>query len=393
MCDLENTCATHPAGADPADADPPAEGLPASGPRMSRRGVLGALAASAAAVTATGVLGRLPAARADTTPAGSTAPVTLTLLGTAGGPPPQAARSGIASALTVNGRTYVVDCGRGAVSQYMKAGLSMPGLAGIFLTHLHADHTVDYFSFPLLAAGVQGPQGFQAPIDVYGPGPAGMNSQLPDVHGRIPGTVEMTDLQNRAFASSTTFFLAEHFGIDPTTLLRVHDVLPPRGVHASPSNTAPTMTPFTVMENSEVKVTAVLVPHGAVYPAYAYRFDTDHGSVVFSGDTALTPNVPTLARGADVLVHEAAAFSVLQQVGYPQPVIDHIKTVHTDVAQLGAVAAQAGVSQLVASHLSPVNPAILPDSQWNALLQQSAWAAGYGGRMTLGTDLLQIPLG
>jgi ribonuclease BN (tRNA processing enzyme) len=80
--------------------------------------------------------------------------------------------------------------------------------------------------------------------------------------------------------------------------------MPPASAGASLSNPAPAMAPFTVMENSDLKVTAVLVPHGAAYPAYAYRFDTDHGSVVFSGDTSATPNIPVLARHADLLVHE-----------------------------------------------------------------------------------------
>ena len=384
MCDLEasgSPCEEHD-----ASAEEPRRGL-------SRRGVLGAMAASAAAVTATGLLGRVPSAQAAPTPAPpSGAPLSLTLLGTAGGPPPQAARYGISSALTINGRTYVVDCGRGAVSQYMKAGLSMPSLAGIFLTHLHADHTVDYFSFPLLSAGVNGPQGFSTPIDVYGPGPAGVPSRLAGATGPVPGTKDMTALANQSFAASTTFFLAEHFGIDPTTLLRVNDVLPPAGVGASPTSTAPAMAPFTVMENDDVKVSAILVPHGAVYPAYAYRFDTDHGSVVFSGDTALTPNIPTLATNADILVHEAADFAALPRIGYPQPVIDHIKTVHTDVTQLGAIAAESGVKALVASHLSPVDPSVVSDAQWRALLRDSARQAHYGGAMVLGQDLMHLPV-
>ncbi|WP_432534414.1 MBL fold metallo-hydrolase [Kineococcus arenarius] len=356
---------------------------------LSRRGVLSAFAASAALVPPAVLAER--AAAAGPTPAADTAPVTLTLLGTVGGPPPNAHRYGISSALTVNGRTYVVDCGRGAVSQYLRAGLSMPSLAGIFLTHLHADHTVDYFAFPLLAGGTTG--GFREPIDVYGPGPAGMTSLVPSAPGRIPGTREMTELQNRAFSAANTFFAAENFGTDPMSLLRVHDVMPPRWVRASTENTAPRMRPFTVMENDDLKVSAVLVPHGAAYPSYAYRFDTEHGSVVFSGDTAPTPNIPILAKDADVLVHEVADFASLARNGYAPEVIEHIRAVHTDVTDLGAIAAEACVGNMVASHLSPVDPALLTDEQWDRLLQDSAAAAGYGGRMTLGTDLLSIPLG
>ena len=106
----------------------------------------------------------------------SEAGLCVTLLGTNGGPPPLAARYGISSAVVVNGKTYVVDCGRGAVSQYVKAGLSMSSLTAIFLTHLHADHTVDAFSFPLLAGGGTAGRGFSEPIGIYGPGPSGLSS-------------------------------------------------------------------------------------------------------------------------------------------------------------------------------------------------------------------------
>ena len=356
----------------------------------SRRTMLGALAGTAAATTAP-LLAAAPALAA-TPPAAAGAKLSLTLLGTNGGPPPLAERFGISSALVVNGRTYVVDCGRGAVSQYLRAGLSMPSLAGIFLTHLHADHVVDYFSFPLLSAGVSGAQGFQNPVAVYGPGPAGIASTVAGAPGPVPGTVEMTKLAGQAFAASPTFFMAEHAGIDPATLLDVHDVLPPAGVGASAAHTAPAMAPFTVMENDDVKVTAVLVPHGAVFPAYAYRFDTDHGSVVFSGDTAPTPNVIMLARSADVLVHETVYPAGFAGLGLSQALLDHILTVHTDIAELGRIAAEADAGTLVTTHLGPGQRAAVSDTTWRRLLRDSARQAHYGGRMLLGSDLLQLPV-
>lgn len=356
--------------------------------RPSRRSLLGAVAASATAVAVS-----LPASQQASAATVSETPakgLALTLLGTNGGPPPLAARYGISSALVVNGRTYVVDCGRGAVTQYLRAGLSMPSLAGIFLTHLHADHIVDHYAFPLLAAGASGTQGFQRPVEVYGPGPAGIASSVSGAPGPLPGTVEMTRLAGQAYAASPTFFMTEHAAIDPATLLNVHDVLPPADLRASPARTAPAMRPFTVMENDDVKVSAVLVPHGAVFPAYAYRFDTDHGSVVFSGDTAPTPNLVTLARGADVLVHEALYPDGLAGLGLPQTLIDHILAGHTDVAELGRIAAQADPGTLIATHLSPGQQTAVSDATWRRLLRDSARDAAYGGRMLVGSDLMHF---
>ena len=366
------------------------KGRASTGRPVSRRGLLGAAGISAAVLAAAGVIGRAPAARAATDAAAgrdSSPGLSVTLLGTAGGPPPLAARLGISSVVTVNGRNYLVDCGRGAVSQYLRAGLDLAALDGIFLTHLHSDHTVDYFSFPLLAATV--PAAF-APVSVYGPGPAGEDSLVPSAPGAIPGTAAFTSLSNKAFAASGTFFIGEHIGVDPATLVEVTELMPPTGAGASPGNPAPVMAPFTVLETSDLKVTAILVPHGAVFPAYAYRFDTDHGSVAFSGDTTRTPNIPVLARHADLLVHEVVDLAAFSGPGFPPALVTHLKAVHTDVTVLGAIAAEAGVKALAATHLSPSDPGQVSDATWRKLLHDSARTADYHGRMTLGQDLLRI---
>ena len=64
----------------------------------------------------------------------------LVLLGTRAGPPVDLSQVGAASALVVDGRTCVVDCGRASVTQFVGAGLRLDSIAGIFRTHLHADH-------------------------------------------------------------------------------------------------------------------------------------------------------------------------------------------------------------------------------------------------------------
>jgi ribonuclease BN (tRNA processing enzyme) len=150
------------------------------------------------------------------------------------------------------------------------------------------------------------------------------------------------------------------------------------------------MAPFTVMETSDLKVSAILVPHGAAFPAYAYRFDTDHGSVVFSGDTARTPNIPVLAQNADLLVHEVVDLAAFSGPGFPPFLVTHLKAVHTDVTALGAIAAESGVKSLATTHLGPGDPRLVSDETWRKLLRDSARSADYHGRMTLGQDLMRI---
>lgn len=373
-----------------------------SAERAGRRTVLKAAVLGGGTAALAGLTA--PAARASPiAPGGRRHPghrgTELVLLGTAGGPPPLAARTGIASALVVNGRTYVIDAGRGAVTQFMRAGLSMPTLTGMFVTHLHADHTVDLFSFPLLSAGVAGRQGFQKPIDMYGPGSAGRlpAGPPPGAHwvaadDPVPGLADLLRLSNAAFAYSTNGFIAEHMGSDPADYIRAHEIQPPAAAGAGPAETAPEMDPFPVMENEDIKVTAILVPHGPVFPALAYRIESDDGVVVFSGDTTRTPNVPKLATGSDILVHEAYHRDAIAAIGYPPAVVEHIGAVHTEVGELGAVGAESDARHIVISHLSPADPAALSDAAWRKAADRGARKAGYRGRITLGQDLAHFPV-
>jgi ribonuclease BN (tRNA processing enzyme) len=94
----------------------------------------------------------------------------LVLLGTAGAPLPVAGRGGISSALVVDGRVFVIDCGRGTPSAFVEAGLGFSRLEAVFLTHLHADHTGDLPGLLLYPWGIRvGDNGPLAPIRVYGP--------------------------------------------------------------------------------------------------------------------------------------------------------------------------------------------------------------------------------
>jgi ribonuclease BN (tRNA processing enzyme) len=96
----------------------------------------------------------------------------LVLLGTAGAPMPCAGRGGISSALVVDGRVFVIDCGRGAPSAFADAGLDFARLEAVFLTHLHADHTGDLPGMLLYPwGGRTGEEGPLPPVRVYGPPP------------------------------------------------------------------------------------------------------------------------------------------------------------------------------------------------------------------------------
>ena len=75
----------------------------------------------------------------------------LILLGTGGGPRPRKANSASAQVIVIDGAAYVIDCGDGVARQLAFAGVPLPTLRHIFLTHQHSDHTADYGNLMWLA--------------------------------------------------------------------------------------------------------------------------------------------------------------------------------------------------------------------------------------------------
>lgn len=333
----------------------------------------------------------------DGIPAAQREPLELLLLGTLAGPMVEKARVGIASALVVNGSAYIIDCGRSAVTQYGQTGLELSAIRDIFITHLHSDHIADYYNFALIGGVVANAAGdkLDGPVGVYGPGSAGglrppnvPDPNLPVVapHSPTPGTEEMTQRLHEAYAYTSNIFIRDNGPAggppDPQTLFDVHDIELP-DVGASFENTAPPMEPFLVMEDENVTVTAILVPHGPVFPSFAFRFDTAHGSVTFSGDTRLSENLDRLALGTDTLVHEAIN---VQGSDLPPAFVEHNLESHVEVQELGPIAERAGAARLVLTHLGDYSGSI-DVRQWEAWAQE-----GYSGDVIVGHDLQRIVL-
>ncbi|GAA3687111.1 MBL fold metallo-hydrolase [Arthrobacter ginkgonis] len=385
-----------------------ANSLGSKGPAgLSRRLLLGGAAASV------GLASAAAAAQAAPAPAGLKKPRSRThvvLLGTAGGPAinPRSDREGIASALVVGDRYYLVDAGHGVTKQLSRAklgGWDKPGsgpldsLRAVFLTHLHSDHVTDLSD--LFSPGLfSGLGAADLPIKLYGPGNRG---QLPPVFGSgaapevvapdnpTPGTVEMWESLVRAFAMDFNDRARDNRQPTPGQTVEAHDIELPPHLTADPNgNPHPEMDPVFVYEDDRVRVSAILVQHAPVFPAFAYRFDTEDGSAVFSGDTGPSDNLVKLAQGADVLVHEALSRQFLEEV-YPEPrsavqeaVLQHLLGAHTTIEDVGPLAERAGAKTLVLNHLVPAHG---PDQQWKRARN------GYSGTLVVGRDLDVINVG
>ena len=315
----------------------------------------------------------------------------LVLLGTAAAPFPVPGRAGISSALVVDGRVFVVDCGRGSPSRFADAGLDFARLEAVFVTHLHADHIGDLPGMILYPWGVRtGEHGPLAPLRVYGPS---RPVELPEgdaifhrettIHPErpVPGTADLIDAILAGYAYHLNVMPLDCFMPDAGALVRAVDIALPALVGGS------AQAPVVVLEDEAVRVTAVAVTHGRAVPALGYRFDTADGSVVFSGDTTVNDDLIALARGADVLVHQVADLGYLGRHGTDAAELERMRALHTDVTQVGGVAERAGVGELILTHYLPADPAAISEEEWQRRAGQ-----GFSGTTTAGRDGLQRTL-
>jgi ribonuclease BN (tRNA processing enzyme) len=275
----------------------------------------------------------------------------LVLLGTAGGPAPKLHRCAPAQAVVVDGATYVVDCGNGVARQLVHADIELNTVQAVHITHHHSDHNADYGNLFLLAWA----SNLEHPVTAYGPPP---------------------------LAEMTAHFLAmNRFDIDT----RVAD----EGLRPLDELIAPAEVTGDdiVYEDERVRVTAARVAHPPIETALAYRIDTADRSIVVSGDTAPCDNLVRLARGADVLVHEAMYLPAVDEMVArynARSLREHLLTSHTDVDTVGELAQRAGVGTLVLSHLVPSDVDI-PDDTW-----RKHAAHGFDGEVVVGRDLLVL---
>jgi ribonuclease BN (tRNA processing enzyme) len=277
----------------------------------------------------------------------------LILLGTGGGPRPRKASSASAQVVVASGTAYVIDCGDGVARQLALAGIPLDTLRHVFITHNHSDHNADYGNLLWLAWTA----GLRSRVDAWGPPPLERMTRL---------FFEMNayDIETR---------IANEGRVPLVPLVHVHERTE-GGV---------------VMKDERVTVTASLVDHPPVVPAFGYRFDAADRSIVISGDTARSDRVVALAQGADVLVHSAlyapAVGRMVARVPNASRLQESILAHQTSAEDAGRVAQAAGVKTLVLSHLVPPDDPEVTEQMW-----LEAARTHFRGRVIMGRDLMEI---
>ena len=216
----------------------------------------------------------------------------LTVIGCSGSVPgPDSAASSYL--VTADGFNLVLDLGSGALGS-LQRHLAVPEIGAIGLTHLHPDHCMDLCG--LYVAARYGPGAPIPRIPVFGP----------------PGT-------------SGRMALAYDLPLDPGM---------EEGLEFHAWQEVQQIGPFTIR-------TAPMV-----HPVPAFAIRVEHGgkSLVYTGDTGPNDALVELARGADVLLSEAALPD-----GEPGNPID----LHLSPSDAGEHAKKANVKRLVITHVPP----------------------------------------
>ena len=268
--------------------------------------------------------------------------IRVTLLGT-GGALPSLERSGPATLVEAGGEVLLFDCGHGVTQRLAQAGVALKDVGAVFLTHLHSDHVV---GFPdLWLTGLQ--RGRTDPISVFGP----------------DGTVDMMRHIEQAFRvdlSSRLDASTQEAGID------AHDI-----------------AENVVYQSEDVTVTAFVVDHGSIQPAYGYRIDYGkRRSVVISGDTRYSENLIRNARGVQLLVHEVAAAD--PELLKTSARMSKLFMTHSSPEDAARVFRQARPYLAIYSHI------MLLEVSEDDLLRRTH--AGYVGAVQVGFDLMVIEI-
>ena len=272
----------------------------------------------------------------------------VVLLGT-GNPRPVMSRFGPSILVEAGEQKLLFDCGRGATQRLYQLKIPFTAVTALFLTHLHSDHTVGIPDLWLTGWVM----GRDTPLPVWGP----------------EGTKAMMQ------------HLQEAYAFDIHIRRDVDTKLPGAGVEV----VAKDIEEGVVYNSAGVKVTAFLVDHGEIKPAFGYRVDYGGHSVTLSGDTRPSENLIKFAQGTDVLIHEVIDPEAFGQtvtsdsLAQRKEIIEH----HTTPEQAGTVFARVKPKLAVYSHIVPPDvPDVIPQTRKT-----------YTGPLEVGEDLMSIDIG
>lgn len=267
--------------------------------------------------------------------------LSLTFLGT-GAACPTIDRNVASLAIQREGETLLFDCGEGTQRQMMRYGVGF-SFRELFFTHYHGDHILGVTGL----VRTMGLLDRSAPVTLYGPRGAqrvlGGLLAVGIERSRFPveivevkagdrlarGDYELQVFETEHRTDTVGYALVEHARLGRFDPARAREL----GVPEGPL--------WGQVHRGEV----ITLPDGRRIGPEALVGDSRPGrTVVYTGDTRPTAVTVEVARNADLLVHEATFGE--DERGRA------VETGHSTAAEAARVAREAGVRQLVLTHIS-----------------------------------------
>ena len=275
----------------------------------------------------------------------------VTFLGTSSGVPTRARNvSSVALRLPQRAELWLFDCGEGTQHQFLRSDLRLSQLRRVFITHMHGDHV---FGLPGLLASLGLAGNSNAGVDLYGPDPLDnfLKGALSTSSTRIGYPLQVHRVRQAAEQGSVLFE-------DDELIVRCTPLTHRVPAYAYRIEQKPLAGRFDIE-----KARALEIPPGPVY-AQLKRGETvtladgrsidgtslcgperPGVSVVYCTDTVFSEAAVELARGADLLIHESTFAHAEAEMAFQKQ--------HSTSTMAAQTAAEAGVGQLVLTHLSP----------------------------------------
>ena len=242
-------------------------------------------------------------------------------------------------AVITDGHFFLFDAAEGSIETIAGMGLPYLSIDKVFMTHLHSDH----FAGLGQVINVTWERGRNTLLDIYGPF----------------GVDKVVNGLNEAYYLDVLYRAANANGsLDPSMEFGAPHVINYEQLNKP------------VFQKDKLSVTPFLVDHRPVFPAYGYTLQYKGCKIVISGDTAVVDSLAKQAKGADILINEVFSHpmqehnneNMLRAITDPKlkqetrESLKNIASYHSDSWDLAKMAQNAGVKNLILTHLVPTIP-------------------------------------
>jgi len=258
--------------------------------------------------------------------------------------------SSIALVFINKNKIWLWDCGEGTQQQIQKTSLKLSKLEKIFISHLHGDHL---FGLPGLLAsrGLRGGKN-QQKVQIFGP--EGLDIYLKETQNitktYIPYEIEIKIIPpnlSEGIIWEDEDYIVRYIEVNHNIKTYAYSVEEKKDRSHFLIDKARRLNipPGPIYRTLKEGKTAEL-PNGRIFQGKDFVSEIRKGrKIVFCGDTTYCENLLHLAKGADLLIHEAT---------FSQKEEDLAKrNFHSTTTIAAKVAKEAQVKQLILTHISP----------------------------------------